>query len=66
MWQQGKTYYMNGPLQDFVQEISVSEVSLSSPVALQQGLKKDLGCTFISVSSGSSKHFPETHIGAAG
>ena len=43
---------MNSPLQDFVQEISVSEVSLSSPVALQQDLK-DLYCTFISVSSGS-------------
>lgn len=53
MRQQGKTYSVNGPFQDFVQEISVSKVSVSSPVALQQGLKKDFDFTFISVSSGS-------------
>lgn len=49
----GETLLHEWPTPDFVQEISVSEVSPSSPVALQQGLKTDFGCTFISVSSGS-------------
>lgn len=53
MQQQGKTCSMNSPLQDFVQEISVSEASLSGRVAPWHGLRKDFGCTFISASSGS-------------
>lgn len=42
---------MNSPLQDFRQEISVSEASLSSAVTAE-GPRQDFGCMFIVASSG--------------